>query len=154
MLLICAALVAGAMVYFGKFSVLPDRSFSLHVADHNGQLRFEWNKDSPSILAARGSSIEITDNGSVQRFPLTSDQLREGTFTYTRHSGDIAARMMVLLDNGSPLEEIANFAGPPPTPEGPSQEVLDLRAERDQLKAEVQRLRDQAQKKKPRSKRR
>jgi hypothetical protein len=134
--------------------VFPDRSFSLRVTDHSGQLRFEWNKDSSSILAARGSSIEITDNGSVQRFPLTGDQLREGTFTYTRHSGDISARMMVLLENGSPVEETANFSGPPPTPEGPSQEVLDLRAERDQLKAEVQRLRDQMQKKKPRSKRR
>jgi len=106
------------------------------------------------MQGARGSSIEVTDGGATQRFPLTSDQLQEGTFSYARHSGNVSARMMVLREDGSAVEETANFAGPPVAPEAPSQEVLDLRAERDELKAEVQRLRDQAQKKKGRSRKR
>ena len=152
-LLISVALIGGAVFYFLEFW-RPDRSFSLQVADHNGQLSFEWDKTSPSIQGARGSSIEVTDNGATQRFPLTSDQLQAGTFSYARHSGTVSARMMVIREDGSVVEETANFAGATLVPEGPSQEVLSLRAERDELKAEVQRLRDQAQKKKPRSRKR
>jgi hypothetical protein len=154
-LLIAGALIAGAVYYyFGKSWMPADRSFLLRVADHNGQLRFEWDKDSPAIRGARGASIEVTDQGSTQRFPLSAEQVKEGTFTYTRHSGEVSTRMMVLLEDGSPIEEAANYTGPPPATEGPSQEVLELRAERDQLKAEVQRLKDQIQKKKPKPKRR
>ena len=140
-------------MYFGKFWE-QNRSFAFRAADRNGQLVFEWDKDAALMRGARGSSIEVTDNAITQRFSLTGDQLVQGSFSYTRHSGSVAARMMVIGEDGSTVEETANFQGPPVAPPAPSQEVLDLQAERDQLKAEVQRLRDQTQKKKTRSKKR
>jgi hypothetical protein len=151
--LIAIALTAGAAVYFGRFWQ-QNRSFAFRAADRNGQLVFEWDNTAPPMRGARGSSIEVTDNGTTQRFSLTSDQLQQGSFNYTRHSGSVAARMMVIGEDGSTVEETANFQGPPVAAPTPSQEVLDLQAERDQLKAEVQRLRDQTQKKKGRSRRR
>jgi hypothetical protein len=75
---------------------LPPRPISLRVsAASPDQLRITWNRDSASALLARSAALEIRDGGTVNRLMLTSEELRGGSITYRRESGDVRVRLIV-----------------------------------------------------------
>src|SRR5581483_12050012 len=94
----------------------------------------------PVKNAARGS-LDILDGSETKTMRLTPAQLASGHFTYARKTGDIEVRMTVEDADGTKAQEASRFLGRAPAAPASSQELTDLRARRDELQAEVERLR-------------
>ena len=111
-------LSAGAAVYCWQ---LPVRSMSLRVrAASQDQVRITWDRNSVPALLARSATLEIQDDGTVERLPLAAGQLRDGSVTYRRKSGEVLVRL--LIETGerwagtNDVSEIAGFHGATPAP--------------------------------------
>ena len=127
-------------------------SFGLRVGDNGGELRLEWDKRADVIRDAVRGSLDIKDGPSNVPIPLDAEHLREGTFNYTRKTGDLEVRMTVYPVNGAPVQENARFVGPPVTAPSKSGGAAELRRERDALASEAGRLREELRKERARNK--
>jgi proteasome lid subunit RPN8/RPN11 len=141
----CVAAASLAFALRDYWLPKPPVRLGLHLADAGGQLTISWDKALAPVRGAEGGVLEIVDGGRKSDFPLHSDQVRNGNFTYARESGDVRVRLVVSLPRGGSMEGLATFAGIPAgriaTPEAG--------AEREQLAREVEKLRaDLAEQKK------
>lgn len=109
---------AGAAVYCWQ---LPPRPIALRVrAASSDQLRITWDRTSAPALLARSAVLEIRDGGSTHRLPLTGGQVRDGSVTYGRESGDVCVRFTIeTADRWATLRDVfeaAVFSGAAPAP--------------------------------------
>ncbi len=118
----------------------PD-PISLAVVERDGQLQIEWNRSARSVASAARGTIEIADGADAKTIPLNPAQLASGHFTYARKTGDIEVRMTVEDSGGAKTQEASRFLGRAPSAPANSQDLSDLQRRRDQLEAEVARLR-------------
>ena len=113
---------------------------ALSVLEHEGQLQIQWNHNARTITGASAGSLDITDGSDSRHVALSPKDLAVGSFTYQRNTGDIQVRMAVLDPQGQKIEERSQYLGSAPVRTDP-QELKDLQQQRDDLKAEVERLR-------------
>jgi proteasome lid subunit RPN8/RPN11 len=139
LVLVIGLLVFGVRSFMSRGVAEP---VGLSVVERDGQLQIEWNHAANSVTAATSGSLEIVDGADTRVVALTPQDLARGKFTYARNTGDIDVRMTVVDKKGTRLQEASRFLGRPPV--GAQAGELDaLKQRRDQLEAEVKRLRGQ-----------
>jgi len=109
------------------------------VVEREGQLNIEWNRAAQPIAKAVRGSLEIADGPQSRTIPLAPADLAQGKFAYKRATGDIQVRMRVEAPDGTKLQEASRFLGPPPSA-GNADQLKALEQRRDELDAEVTRL--------------
>jgi proteasome lid subunit RPN8/RPN11 len=138
LIVIAALAVAGARyLSFGKAEA--NEPIALSVLERDGQLDIEWNRAAAPVSNAVRGTLEITDGPQTRTVPLTRAELEMGKFSYKRQTGDIQVRMSVESADGNKLQEASRFLGPPPSQEN-TEELKALEQRRDELEAEVARL--------------
>lgn len=136
LIVIAALAVAGARyLSFGT----PSESLALSVLERDGQLDIEWNRAAAPVSKAVRGTLEIADGPQTRTVPLAPAELAMGKFAYKRETGDIQVRMSVESADGNRLQEASRFLGPPPAKDN-AEELKTLQQRRDELEAEVARL--------------
>jgi proteasome lid subunit RPN8/RPN11 len=131
------AAIFGLRYWMFKPSAEP---IALAVIEREGQLRIEWNRASRPVIAAARGTLVINDGTNTQTFALSPRELTTGSYTYKRKSGDVEVRMSVEDPDGAKVQEASRFLGPAPV-KVDANEVSDLKKKRDDLQAEIDRLR-------------
>ncbi len=136
LIVIVALAVAGARyLSFGK----TYEPIALSVLERDGQLDIEWNRAAAPVSKAVRGALEITDGSQTRTVPLTPAGLESGKFSYKRQTGDIQVRMSVESADGKKVQEVSRFLGSPPS-QANAEELKALQQRRDELEAEVARL--------------
>ena len=136
-LIIVAALAAAGARYFAVVPV--NQTIGLTVLERDGQLDIAWNRAATPVAKAVRATLDITDGTQSRTIPLTPADLALGKFSYKRETGDIQVRMNVEDADGKRVPEASRFLGPPPS-QGNADELKALEQRRDELEAEVARL--------------
>lgn len=123
----------------------PQQSLALWVADVGGQLLIEWDRSSKPVRQAQSATLEIVDGKDRREIRMDGDRLREGSVDYARSSEIVDVRLRVNQSGARPAQEFIRFVGQP-VRRPPSPEQTEVIRERDALKAEVERLRAELQK--------
>jgi len=140
--LVAALVVVAALAVAGAryLSFSPsNESIALSVLERDGQLDIEWNRAAAPVAKAVRGSLEIADGAQTKTVPLTPADLALGKFSYQRETGDVQVRMSVEEADGTKLPEASRFLGPPPS-RANAEELKSLERRRDELEAEVARL--------------
>jgi len=134
-------IVAGLAVTGARFlaSGRPPETLALSVLEREGQLDIEWNRQAGPVSKAVGGALEIADGPQTRTIPLKAADLALGKFSYKRDTGDIQVRMIVDQPDGKKVQEASRFLGPAP-PKANEDELKTLQQRRDELQAEVDRL--------------
>ncbi len=117
-------------------------TLQLRLEDAKGQLRIEWDRESSTIRKAQNATLYITDGRPLAPVSLDRDTARKGFINYGRLSEDITVKLVVNRDDDTPIQELARFVGAP-VPKEASKELLETRARREELLAEIRKLRAQ-----------
>ncbi len=138
---ITAFLAWGGFLATGRFfpgaQPAPAPALSLRVQDtRNGQLHVDWDRNAPAVRFARRGLLELSDAGRRRTFNLGGEELRRGSFTYGRRSGDVQVKLSVFGNSGAPAGEAAHFIGPKP---GDSDLEIEIKELREQLARESSR---------------
>ena len=142
--------IAGLAVTGARFlaSSMTNETIALSVLEREGQLDIEWNRQAAPVSKAVGGTLEIADGQQTRTIPLKAADLALGKFSYKRDTGDIQVRMIVDEPDGKKVQEASRFLGPAP-PKANDDELKALQQRKDELEAEVARLKqsngDQAQ---------
>jgi hypothetical protein len=106
------ALVSAAALYW-LAGLRPDPGLSLRALDVGGQLRIEWNRDARVLRSADRGILEIEDGSGKVRNELSRDELRAGSVTYVRSTGNVLVRLRI---GGAHMDvmETTRFLGSPP----------------------------------------
>jgi hypothetical protein len=109
---------------------------ALTTIDHQGQLQIRWDGTSDVVRNAQGGTLVINDGSAPLTVVLTPAQLQNGSFTFARQTERVDVTLK-LPDASGTVQSVATFFGklPPPGSEDPA-----LRAERDRLAHEAQKL--------------
>lgn len=136
----CIAAAALAFALRDYWLPKPPAPLALHLSDAAGQLTISWEHSSGSVRQAEGGVLEISDSGRKSAFRLDAEQIRKGSFTYVRRSGDIRARLQIGLTQGGSVDGVATFAGEPAEPP-PSPAALEADGDREPLVQQIEKLR-------------
>jgi proteasome lid subunit RPN8/RPN11 len=140
-LIVIAALAVAGSRYLSFTSFTPsNETLSLGVLERDGQLDIEWNRAAAPVSKAVRGALEIADGPQTRTIPLAPRELAMGKFSYKRETGDIQIRMSVEAPDGNKLQEASRFLGPAPS-KGNADELKALQQRRDDLEAELARLR-------------
>lgn len=139
--------------------------FSLHVSDSHQTLQVEWDRNTPLMRQARTAVLDIRDGGKSTRYAMSPDEIRAGSMSYVRQTGDVDLVMTVYPPTGSAVQGFGRLIAPadhaankPADTSAPSPNaaanapaantpgVEELRAERDALRDQVARLEEQVRK--------
>src|SRR5581483_3929648 len=137
-----ASIVVAALAVAGAryFSIAPvNQTIGLTVLERDGQLDIGWDRAAAPVAKAVRATLNITDGTQNRTIPLTPADLALGKFSYKRETGDIQVRMNVEDADGIKVPEASRFLGPPPS-KGNADELKALEQRRDELEAEVARL--------------
>jgi hypothetical protein len=139
LILLAVAVVGalGARYYLTGSSVEP---IALNVDERDGQLRIEWNRNAKSVANATRGTLEVVDGTEKKNIPLSPAELRGGKFTWERKSGEVEVRLSVENADGVKAQEASRYLGRAPQKVDTS-ELAAVKAKRDELEAEVERLR-------------
>lgn len=105
-----ALVLAAALYWIGSFRA--DSRLSLRALDVGGQLRIEWNRDARVIRNGATGVLEIEDGSGKVRNELSTDELRAGSVTYMRNTGNVLVRLRVRGARDT-LMETTRFLGSP-----------------------------------------
>jgi hypothetical protein len=145
-LIVVAGLAISGWRYLAPGST--NEAIGLSVLERDGQLDIEWNRQATPVSKAVYGMLEIADGQQTRTIPLQPADLALGKFSYKRENGDIQVRMIVDQPDGEKVQEASRFLGPPPT-KAQDDELKTLQQRKDELEAEVARLKqtnsDQAQ---------
>jgi proteasome lid subunit RPN8/RPN11 len=140
--LVAALIVIGAGAVAGaRFLTFAPTSetIGLSVLEREGQLDIEWNRAAAPVSKAVQGTLEIADGPQTRTIPLKPAELALGKFSYKRDTGDIQVRMIVDEPDGKKVQEASRFLGPAPS-SASAGELKTLQQRRDELQAEVDRL--------------
>ncbi len=143
-LIAIAAAVAGAVGIW--LLQLPAQRFSLSATEAGDHLHIAWDRAAGPIRNAVRGTLEIEDHGVRTEARLTPADLRSGSITYLRQSGDIVVRLKVEQAGRAPVEEVTRFlkagaGGPPPAAPPPAVPLHDPAKEAMQREAAAMRTR-------------
>jgi proteasome lid subunit RPN8/RPN11 len=137
--------------FFGLPMLTPaqeETTIGFSVMEADGRLLVQWNKNARPVLEADGGTIWITDGDITRQIRLTPDDLRTSTLSYGRQTGAVHFRLS-LDRKGVAHSEIADFIGDPPPAFAAAQADA---AARNELQAEIARLRTEFEKETARNK--
>jgi hypothetical protein len=124
---------------------LAAQRLALDLRDNDGQLKIEWNPNSPPVLKAVRGWLYIADGQDSSTVDLSPQDLRSGKLAYERKSGSVEVQFRVENSWGHIEEEDSRFLGAAPVKGPDPQETLEelkrLGQQRQELEAEVARLR-------------
>jgi hypothetical protein len=125
-----------------RYFVLTPRAdpLALTVVEHDGQLQIQWNHSAGSVTSAVRGVLSITDGQTPRAYPLTPQDLAQGSFTWKRSSGDVEIRMSVANAQGEEVKETTTFLGGAPARPESDEKAKAGEDERGQLQDEVERL--------------
>jgi hypothetical protein len=147
-------IVAGFLVK-QRYLAQENESFPFHVYEAGNAVQIEWDQNAAPIRNAHLGAIDIIDGGETKRYPLADEALHSGKMTYVRRGGDLELRITVYPVDFQPVQEFAYLLEPrPPAPATPPPELQQLRDQRDQLQAEVNKLTDELRKERAPTRRR
>lgn len=138
-------LLDGAGLGVWEYSGGARDPLGLKASETGGQLRISWDRHAATMRRARRGHLTIAEGPRWTRLELTEAQLAEGSVSYTRTSDRVQVHLRVERRWAAPVEERLVFVGEPPafnqreTPDGRAWQ--QVQRERDELAAEVQRLR-------------
>jgi proteasome lid subunit RPN8/RPN11 len=135
--------IAAAAVVGARFLKVDSASetVALRVLELDGQLAIEWNRQAAAVSKAVHGTLEIIDGPQTRNIPLQPGDLALGKFFYKRETGDVQVRMIVEAPDGKKVQEASRFLGSPPA-QGNTEELKALQQRRDELEAEVARLKE------------
>jgi proteasome lid subunit RPN8/RPN11 len=107
---ILAVVVTAALSGIGGFR--SESRLSLRALDVGGQLRIEWNRDARAIRNGAGGTLEIEEGSGKVRNELSGDELRAGSVTYMRNTGNVLVRLEVRGTRDTVMET-TRFLGSP-----------------------------------------
>ncbi len=129
--------VGGGVFGVVRYYRQAPQPLGLWVADMGGQLLIEWDRGAQPIRDATGGMLEIQDGTDRVAHKIDGDRLREGSIDYVRHAEIVDVRLRVE-GGGNSGEEFLRFIGPPVRRNAGAE--ADLTKQRDEMKAEVDRL--------------
>ena len=146
--LVLWAAAVGGLAFLGvRYAMFQPVSepISLSVVEREGQLEIDWNHASKSVTGASRGLLEIIDGPDTVRLPLSPQHLAGDKITYARKSGDVEVRMSIEDAGGHKMQEATRFLGRPPAAAAAanSDELVAIQRKRDELEAELRRLRQQ-----------
>lgn len=108
-----AALVAatGFLLSAQRHSAPAD--LALRAIDVGGQLRIDWNRHAPVLRRAQSGALEIQDGSANLRESLDPAELRTGSLTYVRKSGNVVVRLLLTVPGRGTVDEVTRFIGTP-----------------------------------------
>jgi hypothetical protein len=106
-----AAATAGVFFWMGSSRAAPP--LSLHALDMGGQLRIEWDCSPSVVQQSESANLDIEDGSQTVLVRLSREQLRSGSLTYVRSSGNVLARLTVRRADRSEFAQVARFLGVP-----------------------------------------
>lgn len=115
-----AVLATAAAGYWPRGSA---RGLALSATDATGQLHIIWDRSAQAIQHSTGGSVQILDRGVRTEVMLTSKDLRSGSISYARQSGDVELRLVVYQPGRSAVEEMMVFLKPKETGPAPAPPV-------------------------------
>jgi proteasome lid subunit RPN8/RPN11 len=116
----------------------PEHSIGLNATDSYGQLRIQWDGNSPAVRQATNAMLEIDDGPARRQIQLDARQLNSGAFTYGRQSERVDIRLAIHLPGGQQVHAAASFLGKLPERRPP--EDPEIRKQRDALAQEAAKL--------------
>lgn len=150
--LLVLALAGGAGVEAYYRFTAPPQQLALWVFDVGGQLLIEWDRTAKPVRDAESGRLEILDGQQRRDIQMDGDRLREGSVGYVRQSEIVDVRLHVSPRSSRPVQEFMRFVGQPVRRAVPPAEG-DVVRERDALKAEVDKLRTELQRRDARARR-
>lgn len=106
-------LLLSAAVTYWIASSPPAAGLSLRALDTDGQLRIDWRWEDRAIQDSASGELEIEDGSARVENELSAEQLRAGSVTYERNTGNVLIRLTVHGANHSIRSETARFLGSP-----------------------------------------
>jgi proteasome lid subunit RPN8/RPN11 len=106
-----AVLSAGLLYWIGSTRASAD--FSLHAIEVGGQLRIDWSREPKVARQSETGALEIEDGTVKLVNALSSEQLRAGSLTYVRTTGDVVVRLKVRDGKQTAVTRMARFVGMP-----------------------------------------
>ena len=106
------------------------------------QLNIEWNRAAAPIAGAARGVLDIPEGIERPSIALSPEILATGSFPYPRVTDSVQITITVFDASGNHVQEATGFLGNPPPSIANMNELADLRARRDELKAEMVRLRE------------
>jgi len=99
--IVLAVAVAGIGGWLAVSRYSPGaRGFELTVDNRGREMQLVWDRNTPVIARATSGLLTIRDGAARRVIPLSPAQLREGTFVYTRQTGDAQIDMEILTPAG------------------------------------------------------
>ena len=147
-----ACLCAGAFAWFywpaQKAQTRPD-PIQLSLSGTGNELTVRWDRTSSELLYAGTAELLVIEGVNITNIPLNAENLRSGTLSYVRHTGNVEVRMRARSQSNELYEAVARFVGPvpeqakrsPSPPPQSSEEVQRMKTELDRLNTELQRMR-------------
>jgi len=90
----------------------PDPSLALAVSDDNGQLKIQWDRNTPAVRNAHEATLEVTDGGAApQSVRLDRAHLASGGFAYARQGERVDVTLAVAQSDGRVVKEQTSFLG-------------------------------------------
>jgi hypothetical protein len=124
---------------------LAAQPLALDLRDNDGQLKIAWNPNSPPVMKAVRGWLYIADGQDSRTVDLSPQDLGSGNVAYERKSGSVEVQFRVENSWGHIEEEDSRFLGAAPVRRPDPQEMLEelkrLGQQRQELEAEVARLR-------------
>ena len=117
----------------------PELSFALNAFDSDGQLRIQWDGNSPTVRQAANATLEIDDGLVPWEVQLDARHLQAGTFVYARQSERVDIKLAIHLPGGQQAHGATSFLGRLPDHKPPPEDP-EIRKQRDALAEEAAKL--------------
>jgi proteasome lid subunit RPN8/RPN11 len=90
----------------------PDPPLALAVSDDNGQLKIQWDRNTPVVRSAREATLEVIDGAAAPlSVRLDRAHLASGGFTYARQAERVDVTLVVAQSDGRIVKEQTSFLG-------------------------------------------
>jgi proteasome lid subunit RPN8/RPN11 len=133
----------------GTAAPAPPVSVGLMVADQQGQLQLQWNRESAAVRTAARGVVTVVDGTAKREIELGRQALDAGSFTYGRQSQRVDVELRLVQPGGAETRETGMYVGalppsPDSSPDAPAVRPSDPEGAR--LRTELRTLQEQNRK--------